>query len=237
MNIEGSQNPLVVSTKRRVTEALHTLARASHMKPSEVVESNGPGFVLITQYFSPSADAPESDAIRRSLLHTLTRNLLNDAISDVILLNEAQFDFSSLSNHNKITQLVLGRRLTFSDAFRVGNELASGRKIIIANADIFFDTSLNTILSRDGSVLNKTVLALSKWIPHDETSFTIPLRVDSQDAWIYTSPMAEPVITDANFFLGAPRCDNRLARILMDRDYRFRSILTLCSYSYMMSLD
>jgi len=47
------------------------------------------------------------------------------------------------------------------------------------------------------------------------------LRVDSQDAWIFKAPITNETIIDlANFFLGIPRCDNRIAEIFHSSGYR-----------------
>lgn len=38
-------------------------------------------------------------------------------------------------------------------------------------------------------------------------------RVDSQDAWVWRSPLPASLLPEANFYLGLPRCDNRVAQV------------------------
>ena len=47
----------------------------------------------------------------------------------------------------------------------------------------------------------------------------IKIRTDSQDAWIFQTPMDTSVIKESNFYLGIPRCDNRIAYILFNNNY------------------
>jgi hypothetical protein len=87
--------------------------------------------------------------------------------------------------------------------------------ILLGNSDIYFD---DTLVSLDVKSLEPggIVFALSKWTDWDASNNFILLspRIDSQDAWIFRSPIKEEVIYLSSFFLGAPRCDNRLAAIL-----------------------
>ena len=169
--------------------------------------------VLITQYFHSS-----DDAVREALIDTLTRNLADPAIDQVALINDKEYDFSALQNSHKIKQFISGRRLTFADAFRVANDYFAGYNAVICNSDIYFDATLNILTS---AALNGSVLALSKWTPVGANEgITLNLRLDSQDAWVFRSPINEAVVANSVFNLGAPKCDNRLARVISDGGYR-----------------
>lgn len=51
------------------------------------------------------------------------------------------------------------------------------------------------------------------------------LRTDSQDAWIFRSPIESPsLIQESNFYLGLPRCDNRLAYLLLANNYTVKNV-------------
>lgn len=67
-----------------------------------------------------------------------------------------------------------------------------------------------------------TIFALSKWTDWEPTDNFISLspRIDSQDAWIFRSPLNQDVVELSTFFLGAPRCDNRLASIFTQSGYK-----------------
>src|SRR5690349_16771770 len=89
----------------------------------------------------------------------------------------------------------------------------------LVNADIYFD---NTLLQLEGATnglqLGRKVYSLLKW--HDrENGLTLNLRTDSQDAWLFQSPVDSAVVDLSNFNMGIPRCDNRLAYILHSNNY------------------
>ena len=205
------------ASRRTALAVMSNIALSGNHRPtinSEVDEK----LLLVTQFFFP--DGEDADKVKRNVQDALARNLLNDAISDVFLINEVEYDFSGLKNYEKITQFVSGSRLRFSDAFRLVNErLPVGRRVIIANADIYFDDSLH-VVQHSTKFNSSTVLALSKWMDEGST-LTLPIRADSQDAWIYQSPMSADVISQTDFFLGVPKCDNRLAKLVVDAGYRY----------------
>ena len=178
--------------------------------------------VLITQFYAP-ADA----ALSRDVTEALEINLRNPAISEVLLLTERYFDFSALPFAHKVRQRVIGARLTFADAFRSANSAYRNWHVIIANADICFDETLAIVTRAD---LEGRVLALSKWKRkrggaggRPSTGGTdrllLVLRTESQDAWLFRSPIREGVILKSRFNLGAVRCDNRLAKVLKEENY------------------
>ena len=205
------------ASRKNAIAAMSSLAKAEGVSPPPTgADGSGQKLALLTQFFIPGGENAEK--VRKAVQESLSRNLLNDAISDVYLINEVEYDFSSLANSEKITQFVIGNRLKFSDAFRVANERLAGRRVIVANADIYFDESLRAV-QQSSKLTPSTVLALSKWTP-EGSSLTLPIRADSQDAWIFQTPMNENVITQSDFFFGAPRCDNRLAKILVDAGYK-----------------
>ncbi len=184
--------------------------------PTEPVVRGEARIVLITQYFHSS-----DETVRAALVDTLARNLADPAIEQVALINEKEYDFSALQNSHKIKQFINGRRLTFSDAFRVANGYFTGYNVVLCNSDIYFDNTLNMLTSAS---LNGSVLALSKWtsIGADD-AISLSLRLDSQDAWVFRSPINQAVVENSDFVLGAPKCDNRLARIVSDGGYRLVS--------------
>jgi hypothetical protein len=93
-----------------------------------------------------------------------------------------------------------------------------------ANADIYLDTSVRRLFSMTGAPLlpPNMLLALLKWTEDTAHVLSIPLRTDSQDIWIFrspvvSSPLAQHIVDVATDFpLGAPRCDNRLAFVFSE---------------------
>ena len=92
------------------------------IQPSTVPRHEG--VVLITQYYL----SPHSQA---DIDEVLQINLNNEAISSIVLLNEAIYDVSSFKNHNKITQVNLQKRLQFSDAFEYANRFLVGKTVVL----------------------------------------------------------------------------------------------------------
>lgn len=106
------------------------------------------------------------------------------------------------------------RRWTFADFFRLAADRFSGRVCVIANSDISFDASLAVA----GQLVETpaTLLALTRW--DDDTAPSMEGRIDtatwrfysqSQDAWVFRAGSLPAF--DADFQLGIPRCENRLA--------------------------
>jgi len=235
---EASQH---VEPQGTVTEGRGSAVLGDNSSASSGSMSTPSPVVLITQFYMPR-DMDVYDDITGALLS----NLVNSVITEVLLLNEVEFDFSEFhpDANAKIKQIVIGKRLTFSLAFQYANKLynttddvSTGArqrwKVIIANADIYFDDTLASIrhssLSQWPSAINgrphqtdapvkPKLIALSKWRPKDQY-ISLLLRVESQDAWIFTLPIPDEIVEITNFNLGAPRCDNRLAKIFQEFDY------------------
>ncbi len=94
---------------------------------------------------------------------------------------------------------------------------------IAANADIYFDSSLSRLNVRNNSLqAERSVLSLLKWSDYGH-SIQLSLRTDSQDAWLFQSPIDEAVVAQSGFAMGVPRCDNRLAHILRSSNYSVRN--------------
>lgn len=73
--------------------------------------------------------------------------------------------------------------------------------------------------------LRDIVIALQKWTDWSPLKPFIHMnpRIDSQDAWIFQAPVQDAVIQDSAFYLGAPRCDNRIAAIFSQHGYTVRN--------------
>ena len=206
--MECIANVVPSSVWNQVTDGLLEAVAKSDIPSSQPTE--GPGLVLITQYFEAGSSIHQED-----LTTALIKNLANPHISEVIMLTETKFDFSAIPFSEKVNQVIIGERLTFRTAFQVANNYYSSRNVIVANADIYFDNSLGRLVSAD---LNHTLIALLKWSDQGN-ALSIKLRTDSQDSWIFRSPLPGPLVDQANFVLGAPRCDNRLASLFREFNY------------------
>jgi hypothetical protein len=87
------------------------------------------GVVLVLQFFASADDAKTQD-----INVALWRNLQNDFVTDIYLLNEELMSFRGFPNAHKIHQIVIGERLTFQRAFAFANEHLQGRTVILGTA-------------------------------------------------------------------------------------------------------
>jgi len=113
-------------------------------------------------------------------------------------------DFPILS-HPKIRLIDHGQRVSYRDLFDYASCALAGKRIVVANADIYFDATLALL---DGVDLDGKLLCLSRWDVHDDGSAHLFAHTYSQDAWIFQAPIRS---FRSDFRMGLPRCDNRIA--------------------------
>lgn len=138
------------------------------------------------------------------LCECLRRNADHPRVSAIHLFLEVS-DVDTPIAHQKIQPMQLGRRLTFADALQFANTRLSGRITIIANTDIYFDETLDTLTQYD---LSGHMLCLSRWDDGADGVSRLFDNARSQDAWVFRPPI--PTI-ECSFPLGVPGCDNRFA--------------------------
>ena len=90
------------------------------------------------------------------------------------------------------------------------NENLSGETCIISNSDIEFDDTLSIIKNED---LEGHFLCLSRWDKQADGSLAYHRAADSQDCWIFKSPVPPSMTVESNFFMGQCGCDNRIAYV------------------------
>lgn len=115
------------------------------------------------------------------------------------------------SKASKITITYTKGRSSFKDCFDLANERYSGKKTVVANADIYFDETLRSLekVSLDGKFF-----VLTRWnVLSDgqkELEFTgfLPGEL-SQDVWMFSSPIRN--IRGAHeVLLGTHYCETRI---------------------------
>lgn len=104
------------------------------------------------------------------------------------------------------------QRPTYQDFFTYIRRLEHGHPkgythYAIANSDIYFDETL--LLAYKMEPLE--CYALSRWDVKSDGSVKHHAVHDSQDVWIFES---QPTVKGADYYLGLPGCDNRLAHDL-----------------------
>jgi hypothetical protein len=140
---------------------------------------------------------------RREFLDCLERNAAREFFSGVhVFLEDGK---RPQLEDPKLRIVELGRRATYRDLFDYAGVQLGGRRVVIANADIYFGDDLARL---DGYDLDKKMLCLSRWDVQRDGSARFFEHGESQDAWIFDAPIAA---FPCEFHLGVPGCDNRLA--------------------------
>lgn len=161
--------------------------------------------LLVGFYLDSSADR------MREFLTCLERNVSNRAIAGVHVFVEQEIDPQQLSASYpqlaspKVRLVMSGSRMTYRALFGYANRELPGRRVIIANADIFFD---HTLARLDDYDLTGHLLCLSRCDIHPDGTWSLFDFDSSQDAWIFDAPIRE---FPCEFHLGLLGCDNRLA--------------------------
>jgi hypothetical protein len=176
--------------------------------PATVVgEATSDPITVFTQFYIPS------DSVRyQEIQHCLAQNAKNPVIGSIVLLNERLYTAAELGVFSeKIVQVVLGKRLRFSDFFE---HMKEGYNVL-TNADIFFDSTLSNVRRSDIHSAKK-MYALLRYEFRGTALEECPLfmfngrpRNDSADTFIVHSAHKVPSNV-FKFHLGAPGCDNKL---------------------------
>lgn len=173
-------------------------------KPGSATDSRkneNDGFVLITSLYN------ETESLRmEELMYCLNSNLSNDSIGEVVVL----YDISRDDKNNKVLKALesfpqvslhkVPGRPTFSECFSLAGREYAGRDIIVANADIYFDSSL---LKINFDKIAEQFLVLSRYNDDGSHASLKPITNSqdlpnflSADAWLFRSPVKRPFFAD-----------------------------------------
>jgi predicted O-linked N-acetylglucosamine transferase (SPINDLY family)/glycosyltransferase involved in cell wall biosynthesis len=186
---------------------------------------------LLLQYYKP-AEKERADELNECL----TRNLMSGLFKEIHIFTEQHYDFDKIVDksmcHN-IKQVIINKRLSYQDMIKYVNEYLPNKICTLANTDIFFDTTINIV--KDINMTN-IIFALSRYdMQKDGThkpfthsgAFGNPC-IDSQDVWIFKSPLKE---IEHDFELGNWGCDNAFAALLYKNGYELLNpSLTIKTY-------
>jgi hypothetical protein len=192
-----------------------TRIKSSHITLNHNKEETEP-INLIYQYFIPKIASRVKE-----IKETLKRNVLNEQISKIYLLNERIYSTEELGiQSNKIIQIVIGKWITFKDVFSFVEKEKLNGYIIMANSDIFFDNTISNLHYTDLDCCQK-MISLLRWEYRgeenlDECKIFGP-RWDSQDTWIFHSKqnVLEKYRNWFDFSFGQPGCDNKIIYLLL----------------------
>ena len=148
-----------------------------------------------------------NDKRNKEYLFALNKNIENEYIDTIFLFVEDMSHAEGIES-KKVKIIELDSRPTFQDIIDFSNKELKGQKCIISNTDIFMDDTLCHV--KDNDILN-LFLCLTRWdVKPDGTIeyYDVENKGWTQDTYIYESPID---IKDANFFVGLPGQENRLA--------------------------
>ena len=158
------------------------------------------------------------DASRRDeYAAVMARNIACKAIDEVCVIVEGGAESYLKSPKLRIRRIE--SRPTYADFFQWANELAGPEDIsIVANADIYLDDQF--ALFRHWLLPEGTAFILAPWDVGSTGTSSLRYRNDSQDTWIFRGTIRAVA---ADFQIGVPRCDNRLAVELTNAGYKVRN--------------
>jgi len=175
-------------------------------------------YINLFQQFFIHPDPERQKEIRTCLKY----NVMNPFISRIVLFhNYKETDGLPYTEEElgcwdkKIIQVPIDHRMMYSDAIHYSNVTECRGYNIIANADIFFDESLESLLDSDLNQEPKRIACQLRY-EYDGSPTGIKIfgpRADSQDAWIYHCKYNERLTENIRVFhikLGMPGCDNKV---------------------------
>jgi len=181
--------------------------------------------ILITQFYISS-----NTFRQKEIINCLIYNLNNPFINEIYLITETPYTLKQIGlpendNNLKIKLINMNARMKYSDAFNIVSQYNLKGYIIIANSDIFFDSTIEKLYVSNASLEKKFYCLLRlEYTNRDLTKCTLFENGTncSQDTWIFHSnynilPQHNKLF---NFELGIPGCDNHITYILSILGYK-----------------
>ena len=198
--------------------------------------NNKHSVILIQQYF-----ISKNTERQKELDFCVNKNIDNEFIDKIYLLNEKIYNIDLLKNH-KITQINIGNRLTYYDILMFVKKNINDSIVIFSNLDIFFDDSLKSISCRDYKTY-KSIDCLFRYEYNNEEKLEdcklreIEIKSMSQDSWIVHSDhilnLSQYNTKRLNFKLGVPRCDLAIVGLFNDFGFKiYNDIKNIRTYHY-----
>jgi hypothetical protein len=177
-----------------------------HLQGNRQVDSNK--FILLTTLYN------EKNKYRAQEFKTcLEKNLQNPSIDTIHVLYDIakddghESDMLSYLKSQNIKISYITERASFGDFFKLANREYPHHRIIVSNADIFFNETLSLLEPCD---LHDKFLALTRWdvTSNNDLIEFYPLGY-SQDVWIFQTPL-RPFENDT-IKMGILGCDPAIA--------------------------
>lgn len=174
------------------------------------------GFILITSLYNETIQERALEYIvclAKNCNHPLIKkiHILYDTSKEP---HDSDSGFLKVISDFPVTVTKLPERPDFNYCFNVANTLYNNEAIIMCNADIFFNETLEALVAYD---LINSFIALSRWDVQNNGSLKLYNDEQSQDTWIFETPLRP--FKRANFGIGTPGCDNLIAAQARDVGY------------------
>lgn len=161
----------------------------------------------VNLYISHYTDKNEQR--NKELLQCFQRNINCKEITKIYAICQDETGCSLLA-HPKVTVILIKSRPTYNVFFQIIKQTSQVNDInIIANSDIFFDSTISQIARYDKP---RVCVALTRWELNANGSIHFLNRADSQDCWLFKG---HPNV-NGDFYMGQPGCDN----VIADRFYK-----------------
>lgn len=174
--------------------------------------------ILITSYY-------KTDNLNRQkeIDECLIKNVNNKNLEHIYLLNDQLYELDFIEDKNKIKQFNIidnDSKLNFKEAIEFINSYCYRELVILSNTDIYFDDSLSLIENED---LENKIYCLLRHNVDKDGNFDIfrhfgEPRSDSQDCWIFQSPLKINT-NEIDFTFGTLGCDNIFASKVHEQGY------------------
>lgn len=174
--------------------------------------------ILVTSYYKT-----QSIDRQKEIDECLIKNIQNNMIENIYLLNDKIYELNFIKDQSKIKQFNIiddNSKLNFKDAIEFINSYCYKELVILSNTDIYFNKSLSLIKQEN---LDNQILCLLRYNVDKNGNYDIfkhfgEPRSDSQDCWIFQSPLKINT-NDINFTFGTLGCDNIFASKAHEQGY------------------
>ena len=213
-----------------------------HLRAEQI---RGPIYLITQFYLSPYP------ARQKEICYTLRRNLSLGLFHHIYLMCERRrYSAKELGLQGtgtgllgqgtgllgtefegRVTQVVLPQRMTYKDAFALVSREALHGYVVVANSDIFFDTTVQQLRRSALAHTRSFYVNLRFEYKEEGNLMACPLfgahkaraqpLAGSQDSWMFHSKFAPTgkMLEQTKFPLGKPGCDVALNHILWHQGY------------------
>lgn len=166
--------------------------------------------ILVIEYYTPSSEKRNEEYLK-----CIRENIKSKLFDNIHIFVEHGHELPEDITDEEIVFDHKEERKTFQDLFKFCNSFTEDTICVISNTDIIFDNSINYV-NKDN--IEGKFLCLTRWdiLPDNNIRFfdnQAGIAHFSQDSWIFKTPVP---IKNADFYMGKPGCDNKLAYLAME---------------------